>query len=271
MESAYLTTTGANCGLSAATPAMAEFGLKSSGGGTHISRTIMLAELEALLLAVPAGSPASAYRDAVIRDNVLGKTTDSTRQKTLRHLRELYLLDDGVPVFALMRALNALDPASLPLLAIQIAWSRDHLLRSTTPAVVDVAEGERVETKSLSLAALAAFPGQYSELNINKIARNTASSWTQSGHLVGRTNKVRRRIQPTVAGVTLALLLGNAAGFHGAAVFSTPWCRLLDLGPDRARSMAMEAHRAGFLNLRAVGEVVELDFPMFSKFLISKS
>lgn len=258
-------------GLPAASPGMQDFGLKFTGGGTHISRTIMLAELETLLASVPPGSPPGEYRDAILQRNVLGKTTDSTRQKTLRHLRELYVLDEEVPIFKLMRTLHTLDPASLPLLAMQVAWSRDHLLRSTTPAVLDVPEGDRVETKALAQAALATFADQYSELNINKIGRNTASSWTQSGHLAGRAKKVRSRIKPTVVAVTLALFLGDATGFHGAAVFSNPWCRLLDLNPDRAKSMAFEAHRAGLINLRAVGEVVELSFPMFAEFQIPQS
>lgn len=251
-------------GLPAPSPELLDFGLKFTGGGTHISRTIMLAELEAVLAAVPPTSPASEYRDAILQRNVLGKTTDSTRQKSLRHLRELYALDEAVPMFKLLRALHALDAASLPLLAMQVAWSRDHLLRSTTPAVLDVPEGDRVESKSLSQAALAAFPDQYSELNINKIGRNTASSWTQSGHLVGRTKKIRRQVQPATAAITMALFLGTTAGFHGAAVFSNPWCRLLDLNPERAKALALEAHRAGRLNLRVLGEVVDLSFPLFA-------
>jgi hypothetical protein len=178
------------------------------------------------------------------------------------------VLNEEVPIFKLMRKLHALDPASLPLLAMQVAWSRDHLLRSTTLAIMEATEGERVETKALAKAALAIFPDQYSELNINKIGRNTASSWTQSGQLDGRANKIRSRIKPTVVAVTLALFLGDAAGYHGAAVFANPWCRLLDLNPDRAKSMAFEAHRAGLINLRAVGEVVELTFPMFAEFKI---
>jgi hypothetical protein len=255
-------------GLPPASPGMEAFGLKFTGGGTHTTRTIMLTELETLLAAVPQGSPPGEYRDAILLHNVLGKTTDSTRQKTLRHLRELYVLNEEVPIFKLMRKLHALDPASLPLLAMQVAWSRDHLLRSTTLAIMEATEGERVETKALAKAALAIFPDQYSELNINKIGRNTASSWTQSGHLAGRANKIRSRIKPTVVAVTLALFLGDAAGYHGAAVFANPWCRLLDLNPDRAKSMAFEAHRAGLINLRAVGEVVELTFPMFAEFKI---
>ncbi len=262
---------GSSPGLPAASPGLLEFGLKFTGGGTHISRTIMLAELEVVLSAVPQGSQASEYRDAILLRNILGKTTDSTRQKTLRHLRELYVLDEEVPLFRLLRTLHALDPASLPLLAMQVAWSRDHLLRSTTPAVLEAAEGDLVEAKSLAQAALDIFGDQYSELNINKIGRNTASSWTQSGHLAGRAKKIRSRIKPTVVAVTLALFLGDATGYHGAAVFSNPWCRLLDLNPDRAKSMAFEAHRAGLLNLRAVGEVVELSFPMFAEFQIPQS
>lgn len=100
------------------------------------------------------------------------------------------------------------------------------------------------------------FPSQYSELNRNKIARNTASSWTQSGHLAGRTNKIRQRITPTAAAVTMALFLGTITGYYGSAVFSNPWCRLLDLNAERARALGQEAHRAGLLNLRAVGLAV---------------
>ena len=170
------------------------------------------------------------------------------------------------PIFGLLRKLHAIDAASLPLLALQVAWARDPLFRATTQPVMDAAEGDRVETASLAQAFEAAFPNQYSELSRNKTARHAASSWTQSGHLTGRANKTRQRIKPTTVAVTMALFLGDIAGYHGAAVFSNPWCRLLDLNADRARAMGQEAHRAGLLNLRAVGEVVELSFPLLAEF-----
>lgn len=225
----------------------------------------MLAELDAVLAAVPVGSNAVDYRDAILQRNVLGKHTDSTRQKSVRHLRELYALDEAVPIFGLLRKLHAIDVASLPLLALQVAWSRDPLLRATSFVIMDVSEGDHVETASLAQALEATFPNQYSELNRNKIGRNAASSWTQSGHLAGRTNKTRRRIKPTIVAVTMALFLGNIAGYHGAAIFSNPWCTLLDLNTNRARVMGQEAHRAGLLNLRAVGEVVEVSFPLLAE------
>ena len=171
--------------------ALDQAGCKFTPGGSHISRTIMLAELKQVLDAVPSGSPSDTYRSAILTLNVLGKGTESTRQKSLRHLRELYALDEATPIFGLLRKLHTTDAASLPLLAVQVAWARDPLLRATTPPIMDVSEGERVETASLAQALEAAFPNQYSELNRNKIARNAASSWTQSGHLAGRATVMR--------------------------------------------------------------------------------
>lgn len=40
----------------------------------------MLAELGAVLANVPQGSGAGDYREAILQQNVLGKTTDSTRR-----------------------------------------------------------------------------------------------------------------------------------------------------------------------------------------------
>ena len=226
----------------------------------------MLVELGAVLARVPKGAGAGDYRAAVLQENILGKTTESTRQKSLRHLRELYVLDEAAPIFGLLRRLESIDPTSLPLLAFQVAWARDPLLRATTPPIMDALEGERVETARLAGTVEQAFPDQYSEMSRNRIARNTASSWSQSGHLVGRAIKTRQHVKPTTVAVAMALFFGGIAGYNGPTVFSNPWCRLLDLNADRAKAMGFEAHRAGLLNLRAVGEVVELSFPLLAEF-----
>ena len=246
--------------------ALETFGFKFTSGGAHISRTMMLAELEAVLRCVQPGSRAVDYRDAILQRNALGKTTDSTRQKSLRHLRELYALDEATCIFGLLRKLHNTDTASLPLLAVQVAWARDPLFRATTQPVLTASEGDLVETASLAQALDHVFPNHYSEMSRNTITRNAASSWTQSGHLAGRAKKTRQRIKATVVAATMALFLGDIAGYHGAAAFSNPWCRLLDLNADRARAIGQEAHRSGLLNLRAVGEVIELSFPLFAEF-----
>ena len=56
-------------------------------GGTHTSRTIQLEELRSLLAAVPQDAAPEDYRDAIIEQNVLGKKTLNSRQRTHRYLR----------------------------------------------------------------------------------------------------------------------------------------------------------------------------------------
>ena len=253
-------------GFPAASKALEAFGLKFSAGGAHSSRTMILAELGAVFAGVPQGSGIADYREAILERNVLGKITDSARRESLRRLRELYALDEGTPIFGLLRKLEAMDAASLPLLAVQVVWARDPLFRATTSPVLDASVGERVESVRLAQAFESAFPNQYSEITRNQTARHAASSWTQSGHLAGRANKTRQRVKPAAVAATMALFLGDVCGYHGAAVFGNPWCHLLDMDPNRAKALGFEAHRAGLLNLRAVGEVVELSFPLLAEF-----
>lgn len=266
MTDASPTIHHASPGFPVAAAGLEKFGLKFTRGGAHISRTMMLTELDAVLTAVPGDSDAAEYREAILQRNVLVKNTDSTRQKSLRHLRELYALDEATPIFGLLRKLHAIDPESLPQLAIQVAWARDPLLRATTQPIMDAEEGERIETASLAEELERVFPRQYADQTRHAIARHAASSWTQSGHLVGRGKKIRQHIKPTIVAVTMAFFLGDLTGSHGAAVFSNPWCQLLDLNRERGKAMGLQAHRAGLLNLRAVSEVVELSLPLFAEF-----
>jgi hypothetical protein len=243
------------------------FGFKVSEGGAHISRTIMLKEIVRLLSSNEGGANLDDYVRAVVERNVLGKATESTRQKTFRHLRELYGLSAGLPIFSIYRELMNFDPQSGPLLSFVIAWARDPLLRATSPTILGATIGERVSSDDLQQMLVDAYPHQYSAKNIGKIARNAASSWTQSGHLTGRVKKSRSRVQPRPAAVTFALILAHVAGVAGEQIFSSVWCRLLDLNPSEARSLAEQAHRQELMTLRAVGSVVEISFPRFQQFL----
>ena len=159
------------------------------------------------------------------------------------------------------------DPQSAPLLSLLAAWTRDPLLRATTLAILDTEVGVEVTREALQRALTETFPGQYSPLNIAKVARNAASSWTQSGHFSGYTKKVRCRVQPGSVAVTLALLLGYVSAWHGEQLFASPWCQLLDLTGPQARSLAAQAHREELLTMKAIGSVVEINFPRFNRFL----
>jgi hypothetical protein len=243
------------------------FGFKVSEGGAHTSRTIMLKEITRLLASADTRAGTEDYRRLVLSENVLGKRTQTTRQETVRRLRELYALSSKVPIFLLYRELMKLDLQSAPLLSLLIAWARDPLFRATTPAISQASFGESVSSDDLQQSLTEAYPHQYSAITIGNVARHAASSWTQSGHLIGRTKKIRSRVQPRPAAVTFALILGNVGGVAGTQLFTCVWCRLLDLNATEARSLAEQAHRQELLTLRAMGSVVEISFPRFRQFL----
>jgi len=160
-----------------------------------------------------------------------------------------------------------LDSHSAPLLSLLIAWARDPLLRATTPAVLEATIGDKVIGDDFQKALTELYPHQYSAIIIGNIARHAASSWTQSGHLSGRVKKIRSRVQPHPAAVSFALILGHVGGVADAQLFTSVWCRLLDLSPTEARSLAEQAYRQELLTLRAMGPVVEISFPRFRQFM----
>ena len=122
---------------------MAAFGFRLNRGGAHQSKTMMLAELQALLV-TPSRAP-KAMRDAVVVDNVLGKRTANTRKLTYRHLASLYGLKDRPPLTRLLLALWQQHPASRPLIALLVALARDPLLRDTARVVVEASIGMSVQ------------------------------------------------------------------------------------------------------------------------------
>ncbi|HDH03394.1 MAG TPA: hypothetical protein ENH15_04030 [Actinobacteria bacterium] len=95
---------------------------------------------------------------------------------------------------------------------------------------------------------------------IDKVVRNAASTWTQSGHLVGRVSKHRRRVNPTPASTAFALFLGYSLGMRGEGLLRSMWIRVLDLSVDEALKMAGDAKRLGLLNMSLGGGVIEISF-----------
>lgn len=70
-----------------------EFSDKQTGG--HMARSMMLAELTALLAALPADATGADSRRAVFDESTLGKPTSSSRVKWSRQLPELYMPERG--------------------------------------------------------------------------------------------------------------------------------------------------------------------------------
>ena len=81
---------------------LAALGFRVADGGRHISNTLILRELETLLAAVPADTPAKSYRAAILEENVLGKGTLSARKETASRLTALHGFDPTKPLFRVL-------------------------------------------------------------------------------------------------------------------------------------------------------------------------
>lgn len=238
---------------------LAEAGLRFGDKGTHTSRTLMLTELKDLLAAVPPDAAPAAYGTAVVEDNILGKPTTATRRLTIQRLGELYGLDLRLPLFRVLRRLWAIDERGRPLLALLCALARDPLLRSTAPAVLDLPTGAELVRGNFLTAIREAVGSRLNDAVLDKVARNAASSWSQSGHLEGRMRKIRRRVAPTPASLAFALWMGTLEGGAGVALLESRWTRVLDSTGRELVPLALAAKQLGLIHARAGGGVVEID------------
>lgn len=231
-------------------------------GGTNTSHTIVVSALTQLLNSVDRYADASDYEEAVLEGNVLGKDTTGARQRTLRYLRELYLLRPDSILFRSLRDLWTDDPAGKPLLAGLCALARDAAFRASAPAIFGTNPGDELTSTDFAEAVDGVFPDSYSEATLAKVGRNTFSSWEQTGHLeaIARTVKVRRRPACTPATTAYALLLGHLDGIRGAALFDTIWVQVLDFPRSHLFEMATVASQRSLIDFRNSGGIIDVGF-----------
>lgn len=239
-------------------------GLKLGALRTTASHTIGIPHLVELLRVVPMDAPYERYREAVVDANVLGRPTQTGRQRSLRHLRELYFLDPTQHEFAAMRRLWDVDPEARPLLSGILAFTRDGILRASFPAIAKAAVGSIVTSNDLTKAVAAVYEAGLSEATLGKTGRNTGACWTQTGHLVGRVKKIRQAVEPFPAAVAFAAYLGHLSGKRGLSVLDTPWAALLDLPAGRELDALRSAHTQGLIDLLVAGNVVDVSFPILA-------
>jgi hypothetical protein len=219
---------------------------------------MMLEELVIVLDAVPPHADRKAYAAEIIDENVLAKPTAATCRLSNQRLGELYGLDLSVAVFRVMRGLWDDDVRSRPLLALLCAIARDPLLAGTVPVILSLTEGEEFpRTRAREVLRESVGP-RLNDAILDKVLRNAASTWTQAGHLEGRTFKKRRRVTPTPWTVAYALYLGRAVGFRGGDLFSTDWMSVQDASKSDAQSLALEAKRLGLIDLNLSDSIAEV-------------
>ncbi len=235
-------------------------GFRHGDKGTHTSRTMMSAELADLLRSLGQQPTRAEILDAVVVDNVLGKSTTATRKLSLQRLSELYALDPAVALYRVLVRLWRLETGDHALLlALLCALARDPLLRASAEAVIRTPTGAPFPRAAVAQALREATRGRLGDAVLDKVVRNIASSWSQAGHYSGRTFKVRQAVAATPATCAFALYLATLAGYSAQDSFASAWCEVLDLGVADARALALDAKRLGLLDVRMAGDVVELN------------
>src|SRR5687768_1280771 len=89
---------------------------------TTASHTIGVPHLVELLRFMPLDATRERYHEAVVDGNLLGRPTQAGRQRSFRHLRELYFLDPSRREFAALRRLWDVDPDAQALIAGILAF-----------------------------------------------------------------------------------------------------------------------------------------------------
>ena len=204
-------------------------GARFGARGTHTSRTMMLAELTDLLRAVPASGVRADYEMAVVDENCLGKTTTSNRRLTLQRMSELFGLDPEIPLFVVLRRLWELDPEGRPMLALMCALARDPLLRATSPYILSMPIGAELPHDDFVASIREHVETRLNDSILDKVRRNSSSSWSQSGHLEGRVRKRRKIVGASFGAVALALWLGSLEGRVADDLLASFWMRHFDV------------------------------------------
>ena len=238
-----------------------DLGFKTGSSGAHSSRTMMLADLTALLSSAPAEARRDDFNKSIIEENCLGKKTTSNRWLTARHLADLYGLDQGVTVFRLLRVFWSADVPARPMLALLCANARDTLLRLSAKKVLDTKLGETVTSSDFVNFFTHELPGRFSEAMTMSLAQNVSATWTHAGFFKGKIVKTRTRPAVTPAVAAYALSLGYLCGLRGQVLLESFWARLLDINRDQVIGLAQEASKRGWLDFKGAGNIFEINFP----------
>ena len=241
-------------------------GFSGNGTGGHMARSMMLEEIAALSKNLPVDTAPEGYKNAILEDNALGKPTYSSRQKSLRHLVQLYSLNPSFALFRIFRTLSETDISSLPLLAVICSFCRDPQLRYSFGLIEGLRPGEVLPREKMEAYLEAGFPNRFSVIMKQSLAKNVNATWTAAGHLKGKAIKKRALPAPQFVASIYAMFAGYLTGLRGEMLLNSVFSHLA----GHKDSTILQSHLSsgsarGWLRYRSAGGVIEIDFtPMLT-------
>lgn len=231
---------------------------KHVASSVHTSRTMMFAELSKLM-DFSAGT--NTDFENLLNENVIAKQTQTNKSATKKYLKQLYLLDDSETVFKVFHYFWSLAPVKeKPLLALLLAITRDFLLAESIDTIINISPGNRADVSVIEQCIELNHPKRYTEKTRLSLAQNIASSWKQTGHIVGKMKNIRTQVSPGYYVVAFALFLGYLNGLRGDFLFQTKWTKVLDCSENELRSLAQEAAKRELLSFQFAGNVTVVSF-----------
>lgn len=243
-----------------ASKSLKPFGFSANRTGGHMARSMMLDEMAQLQAAFPITANRSDFQTAIERDNLLGKPTLSSRQKSYRHLVELYGLDQEQALFRVLRHIGALDSSSFPLMAAVCVFCRDAQLRSSFELIIQKNPGDVIPRTEMEQHLESSFPDRFSEAMKKSLAQNVNTSWTACGHLEGRNKKIRALPHAGTGAVCYAMFAGWLSGLRGDYLIDSIFTKLVAADPGSVLTHLRSGSAMGLLRLRSGGGVTEIDF-----------
>ncbi|TRZ89641.1 MAG: DUF1819 family protein [Methanosarcinales archaeon] len=232
---------------------------KASSGG-HSARSMMFLEMRTLVRAMPLTVTRNEFIKAIVEENVLEKSTLSSRKKSLRHLMELYGMDPSKALFRVLWDLAHADLDSLHQLCLVCAYARDPQLRHSFEMVRTLRLGEVLERAAMEQHLENGFPDRFSPAMKKSMAQNVNTTWTFSGHLAGKVKKTRRFPEPRPISAAYAMFVGYLTGLRGERLLNSVFAALVASNRSQLQAALSLASAKGLLSLKQAASIVEFDF-----------
>lgn len=239
------------------------FGFSESKVGGHSARSMMLKEMQILIHELPLETNRDNLDRAILEDNILSKPTISSRKKSLRHLLDLYSFDHSKALFRVFWNLSHNDHDSLSQLCLVCAYARDPQLRYSFELIRTLRLGQVLPRADMENHLEKGFPNRFSAAMKKSMAQNVNTTWTYSGHLEGKAEKVRRYPEPRPTSAAYAMFVGYLTGLRGEQLLGSLYAYLVSSSRSQLLSALSLASAKGLLSLKQAAGIVEFNFSNF--------